>query len=155
VTQGSERNEGSSEDVEAARIRPSDDRSEGTREEEGRRSNPPQRRLSPTDIDDLIKAYQGGATISQLAADFGVHRTTVTGHLDRHGVARHSEQTAWDDEILTQAAGRYATGMSLADVAHRFGVDEQTVANRLRRAVVAVRTRRGWTSPAHSEDEQR
>lgn len=60
----------------------------------GRLSNPPQRRLSPTDLDDLIEAYQAGATISQLADEFGIHRTTVAGHLDRHGVPRHSQQTA-------------------------------------------------------------
>ncbi len=37
----------------------------------------PNRRLSPTDIDDLIAAYQAGANISQLAAGLGIHRTTV------------------------------------------------------------------------------
>ena len=39
---------------------------------------------------------------------------------------RHSEQTAWDNEILKQAAELYATGMSQADVADQFGVDAQT-----------------------------
>ncbi len=121
----------------------------------GRLSNPPQRLLSPADIDDLVNAYRAGATISQLAAEFGIHRTTVTGHLDRHGVPRRSEQTAWDDDILREAAELYATGLSLADLAHQFGVDAQTVANRFRRAGVAVRPRAGWTSPAHSEQERR
>ena len=124
-------------------------------EEKGRLSNPPQRRLSPTDIDDLLEAYRAGATISQLAVEFSIHRTTVASHLDRHGVPRHSEQTAWDDEILTQAAELYASGLSLADVADQFGVDAQTVANRFRRASVPVRPRRGWTSPARSEREPR
>ena len=105
----------------------------------GRLSNPAQRRLSPTAIVDLVEAYQAGATISQLAVEFGIHRTTVTGHLDRHGVPRHCEHTAWDDEILKQAAELYATGSSLADVADQFGIDAQTVANRFRRAGVAVR----------------
>jgi hypothetical protein len=118
---------------------------------QGRLSNPAQRRLSPIDIDDLISAYQAGATISQLAAEFGIHRTTVAGHLDRHGVARHNEQRAWDDQILRQAAELYATGLSLADVADQFGVDAQTVANRFRRAGVAVRPRRGWRPRSHSE----
>ena len=122
---------------------------------QGRLSNPAQRRLSPTDIDDLISAYQAGTTISQLAAENGVHRTTVAGHLDRHRVARHNEQRAWDDEILNQAADVYATGRSLADVADQFGVDAQTVANRFRRAGIAVRARRGWTPRGHSEHERR
>ena len=62
----------------------------------GRLQTLPQRRLSPTDADKLIAAYRTGASISQLATEFGIHRTTVAGHLDRRGVARHSEQTAWN-----------------------------------------------------------
>ena len=155
AAQGSELIDDSSESVETTQIRPSDDHADRPREEKGRLPNPPQRRLSPTDIDDLIAAYRAGATISQLAVEFGIHRTTVAGHLDRRGLPRRSEQTAWDDETLTQAAELYATGLSLADVADQFGIDAQTVANRFRRAGVAVRPRRGWTSPAQSEQKRR
>ena len=121
----------------------------------GRLSNPAQRRLSPTNIDDLVEAYQAGASISHLAVEFDVHRTTVAAHLDRHGVPRHSEQTAWDDEILRQAAELYTTGLSLADVAHHLGIDAQTVTNRFRRAGVPARPRRGGASGVHSEQERR
>ena len=155
AAQRSERIAGFTGGVETARFRRSDDHAEQPREEKGRRSNPAQRRLSPTAADDLVEAYRAGATISQLAVEFGVHRTTVAGHLDRHGVPRHSEQTAWDDEILTRAADLYATGSSLADVADQFGIDAQTVANRFRRADVAARPRRGWTSRIHPEQERR
>ena len=155
AAQGSERIGGSFGRVETTRTRPSTGHAEGPREEKGRLSNPPQRRLSPTDLDDLLDAHQGGVTINQLAVEFGIHRTTVAGHLDRHGVPRHSDQTAWDDAALTQAVELYATGVSLADVAHQFGVDAQTVANRFRRAGVAVRPRRGWASRVHPEHEQR
>ena len=154
VAHGSERIAGSPGGVDTTRIRPSGDHAEGSREEKGRLSNPPQRRLSPTDVHDLIEAYQAGASISHLAVEFGVHRTTVAGHLDCRGVPRHSEQTAWDDGILRQAAELYATGLSLADVADQFGIDAQTVANRFRRAGVAVRPRRGWTPPVHSAQER-
>ena len=151
----SERIVGSPESVETTQNRLSDDHAEGPRAEKGRLSNPPQRRLSPTAVVDLVEAYQADSTISQLAVDFGVHRTTVAGDLDRRGVPRHSEQTAWNHEILTRAAEPYATGLSLADVANQFGIDAQTVANRFRRAGVPVRPRRGWTSPARSERERR
>ena len=86
--------------------------------------------------------------------EFSIHRTTVASHLDRHGVPRHSDQTAWDDEILTQAAELYASGLSLAGIADQFGIDAQTVANRFRRAGVAVRPRRGWASRANHERER-
>ena len=122
---------------------------------QGRRSGPAQRRLSPIDIDDLISTYQAGATISQLAVKFDVHRTTVAGHLDRGGIPRRNEQTAWDDEKLRQAAELYATGLSLADVADRYGIDAQTVANRFRCAGVPVRPRRGSTSRVHPEQARR
>ena len=154
AAQRSEQIVGSSESVETARIRPSGDHAEGPQEEKGRLSNPPQPRLSPTDLDDLLEAYKAGATINQLAVEFGIHRTTVAGHLDRHGVPRHSELTVWDDDILRDAAEMYATGLSLTDVAHQFGIDAQTVANRFRRAGVAVRARRGWTPRGHSEHER-
>ena len=155
VAHRSERIGGSSGGVETTRIQPSDDHAEGPREEEGRLSNPPQRRLSATDIDDLVAAYRAGATISQLAVKFSIHRTTVAGHLDRHGVPHHNEQRAWDDELLTQAAELYASGLSLAGVADQFGIDAQTVANRFQRAGVAVRPRRGWASRAHPDEERR
>ena len=60
--------------------------------------------------------------------------------------SRHRERTAWDSRTLEKAAGLYASGLSLADVADRFGIDAQTVANRFRRAGVAVRPRRGRPS---------
>jgi len=49
------------------------------------------------------------------------------------------------------SAELYATGLSLAAVANRFGVDPQTVANRFRRAVIPTRPRRGSQShhPLH------
>lgn len=91
AAQGSEKIVGESEGFETAQIPPFDDHAEGPREEKGRLSNPPQRRLAPTDLDDLLDAYRAGATITQLAVEFSIHRTTVASHLDRHGVPRHSE----------------------------------------------------------------
>ena len=84
--------------------------------------------------------------MTQLAADFGIHRTTVAGHLDRHDVPRHHDQTPWDDITLRRAADLYATGPSLAEVADRYDIDAQTVANRFRRANTPIRSRRGSPS---------
>jgi hypothetical protein len=151
VGQGPETIVGESEGVETPRIRRFDDLFEGPREERGRLSNPPQRRLSPSDIDDLVEAYRAGAGISRLAAKWGVHRTTVAGHLDRRKIPRHHERSAWDDDALASAAEMYAAGLSLADVGAQFRIDAQTVANRFRRAGVPVRPRRGWRPRNQSE----
>ena len=110
----------------------------------GRLSNPTQRRLSPTDVDDLINEYRAGKTINQLASCYGVHRTTIAAHLDHHHIPRHHERARWDDDTLREAAAQYATGLSLADVAAGYGIDPQTVANRLRRAGIPIRPRPGW-----------
>ena len=113
-------------------------------EDKGRLSNPVQRRLSTTEIDVLIAAYRAGATINELADQYGIHRSTVATMLDRDHVERHHSRTAWTSKTLADAAGLYANGLSLAAVAARYGIDPQTVANRFRRAGIPVRTRRGW-----------
>ena len=92
----------------------------------------------------LIAAYRAGASINELAHRYRLHRTTVAATLDRHHVERHHSQGAWTSKTLAAAADLYATGLSLAAVAARYGIDPQTVANRFHRAGIPVRTRRGW-----------
>jgi len=120
-------------------------------EEKGRLSNPIQRRLDPADSNELIAAYRAGATITELAHRYGLHRTTVTATLDRHHVERHHAHSEWTSETLAEPADLYAAGLSLAAVAARYGIDPQTVANRFRRAGLPIRTRRGWPAQ-HKRD---
>ena len=103
-----------------------------------------QKRLRTAEVDELVAAYQTGDSVEELAKHFGVHRTTVIAHLGRRQVQLRSTFTTWDHDALTAAVAYYASGASLATVAARFGVDPSTVANRFRRAGVAVRPRRGW-----------
>jgi len=144
VAQGSEPDLDRRKTTVNTRIGVSDVQSESPPEEAGRLSNPSQRRLSPTDIEDLIEAYQAGFTITELAVRFRIHRTTVASHLDHHHIPRHRQRTAWDEETIRRAAKLYGTGLSLADVAAEYGIDAQTVANRFRRAGIPVRPRRRW-----------
>jgi DNA invertase Pin-like site-specific DNA recombinase len=44
------------------------------------------RRLKPDEIDALVRAYEGGATVYELATRFKIHRTTVSEHLHHQGV---------------------------------------------------------------------
>lgn len=92
----------------------------------------------------MVAAYRAGASVEELAERFGVHRTTAVAHLRLRQVQRRAAFTAWDHDDLSAAAAHYASGASLASVAARFGVDPSTVANRFRRAGVAIRPRRGW-----------
>ncbi len=79
-----------------------------------------------------------------LAGRFAISRTTVMAHLDRRNVQRRVAVREWDDDALSRAARSYADGSSLAHIGDQFGIDPQTVANRLRRAGVAIRPRPGW-----------
>jgi hypothetical protein len=103
-----------------------------------------QKRLHGEQVDELVAAYRAGDSADELAERFGVHRTTAMAHLRRRQVELRAGFTAWDHNALTAAAALYASGASLAAVATGFGVDASTVANRFRRAGVAVRPRRGW-----------
>jgi hypothetical protein len=40
-------------------------------------------RLAAEQIDAIVAAHNSGATVAELAAEFGAHRTTITGHLRR------------------------------------------------------------------------
>ena len=84
---------------------------------EGQLSNPVQRRLTDTGIDDLVARYEAGSTIETLAHQFGVHRTTVMTHLDPHGIPRRAPRKL-TDQMVTAAAQRYASGDARRDRRH-------------------------------------
>ena len=102
-----------------------------------------QRRLRADDIDALVDCYRAGDAIADLAAQFAINRTTVMAHLNRRNVQRRAATKEWNDDAIAAAANAYVDGYSLADIADRHGLDPQTVANRLRRAGIPIRPRRG------------
>jgi transposase-like protein len=106
-----------------------------------RRTQP---RLRAEDVDGLVEGYHAGATIKQLAERFSINRTTAMAHLDRRHVQRRRVAKQWDQDALATAADAYNEGHSLAQIANQHDLDPQTVANRLRRAGIKIRPRRGW-----------
>ena len=46
-----------------------------------------QRRLTAAQVVKMYARYEGGATVFELAAEFGCHRTTVAGQLKKAGIA--------------------------------------------------------------------
>lgn len=113
-------------------------------EQEGRLSNPVQRRLSDADVDELCDAYLDGSSIDSLAAGFGVNRTTIISHLDRRGIARRKSVRKMTDRMVEEAAIHYESGEPLKTVAARFGVDARTLAREFRRSGHPTRVRNGW-----------
>lgn len=147
VPQGSRANRESRSRVGKGSHGPAWDAESACDEEKGQHSNPParqaQRRLRSSDVDRLVAAYLAGDLLCDIAARFGVNRTTVIGHVTRRGLTLRSN--GWSDQELQTAAHMYATGQSLANVGQHFGIDPATVANRFRRAGLPIRARRGRT----------
>jgi predicted DNA-binding protein YlxM (UPF0122 family) len=103
-----------------------------------------QRKLSPERIEDLAQAYQGGASMMELAATYELHRATVVDHLERAGVSRRRTPLA---DVDTDELWRlYAKGWSLKRIGDHFGVRPTSVYYRLRRAGVVLRPRNGWST---------
>ena len=117
-------------------------------EEKGRLSNPrlqtAQRRLSMSQVDDLVASYRSGRSLRELSTEFHVHRGTVTAHLERRGVLRRSNLRKLTDENVAKASLRYEAGQSLVVVGKAFGVSAETVRKELRRAGLTIRARRGF-----------
>ena len=110
------------------------------RKEEGRLSNPVQRRLTDTEVDKLVTQHQGGSTIETLAHDLGIHRTSVMAHLQRRAVAGRTGRKL-SNEIVAEAARRYTGGETLAKIAGIFDVAPSTLTRELQLAGIPIRRR--------------
>ena len=89
---------------------------------------------------DLIERYKAGATQRELAGHYGVHRTTVSKILQRHGV---ESQRGLHPDLIDEAVRRYNEGQSLATVGRALGADPGTVRARLLERGVAMRDTHG------------
>ena len=100
-----------------------------------------QLRLEPAEVDRLVDQYRSGATVRELAAEFGVGRTTVSAHLERRGLPRRYNRLGGD--ALVEAGRLYRDGWSLARLGERYNVDAGTVRRALLKSGVQTRPRRG------------
>jgi DNA-binding NarL/FixJ family response regulator len=103
-----------------------------------------QRRLTPDEVDELVRAYRDGATLKALTNRFGVCRTTVSAHLERRGVPRR-QSVGLSPEQVMEAARLYESGLSFAAVGQQLGFAGNTVRTYLMDAGVTIRPRRGYS----------
>lgn len=101
-----------------------------------------QRRLRSEQIEELVVAYQAGATVYELADRFKIHRQTVSDLLKRRSVPRRLAPLT--REQISEAIALYSSGLSLVAVADCLGCHHATVWRALRKAGVALRPRNGW-----------
>jgi DNA-binding CsgD family transcriptional regulator len=100
------------------------------------------RKLSPTEVSQLIDLYNGGLSTYKLARQFGTNRHTITDHLRRGGVTLRSRQKL-TPELEEQAKQLYADGHSLAAIGKQVGLTPTAVGNALKRAGVKLRDPHG------------
>ncbi len=102
-----------------------------------------QRRLTAEQVEQLVCAYQAGASMKELAARWRLHRTTVASQLRLAGVALRRQGIP--AEQLGEAVRLYVEGWSCQRLAERYRCDDETVRQALKRAGVTLR--RPWERP--------
>jgi transposase-like protein len=97
--------------------------------------------LTPDDLKQVAERYNAGATVYELAAEFGCHRATIAERLKLAGVAMRHQPTTIEqvDEIVRL----YESGLSMVKVAEQVGVSARTVFNYLREKGVPTRDAHG------------
>jgi hypothetical protein len=95
------------------------------------------RKLKPAEIDELVKRYQAGSSVYQLAELYDIHRITIGRHLRARGI--DTTAPALTEEQVREAVQLYAEGWSCMKIAKHFGVGTETVRGRLHQAGLVMR----------------
>ena len=99
---------------------------------------PVQRRLGADEVAELVAAYLMGIPVEGLAVSFRINRTTVLGHVRRHGIPKRDRRALQGDDI-ERAAQLYAEGRSTEWVAEELQVAASTVRRALKDAGIVLR----------------
>jgi len=83
------------------------------------------RRLSETQTLLMADRYRTGATLYQLAKEFGISRHTVSERLKKAGIAMRQQSPG--DKPIDLMVRLYESGLSLAMVGNRVGASPGTV----------------------------
>ena len=99
------------------------------------------RQLREPEIQELVAAYQAGATLQQLAERFRITPQTVSVRLKREGITPRWRRLT--DADADEAVRLYAQGLSLARVGERLGFSADTVRLQLMKHGVKMRDPQG------------
>jgi DNA-binding CsgD family transcriptional regulator len=100
--------------------------------------------LNARQIERLAEAYEAGATVYELAAEFHIDRGTVSQRLKSRGVIMRSQHRLTGPS-LDKAIRLYSGGWSCKSIGDHLGYNQRTIWTALRNAGVVLRPRRGWT----------
>jgi len=93
-------------------------------------------------VDEIKSEYESGMTLAEVAEKYAISYSTIRNRLIEAGV---QIRNGWGlskielpfDEIISE----YQSGMTLTEVAEKYGVAPNTIRNRLREAGVQTRKR--------------
>ena len=100
-----------------------------------------QRRLTDAQVAEMATRYQTGATVYELAAEYGCHRTTVAERLKKAGMVMRGQSPT--SEAIDSMVLLYASGLSLVEVSKRLGFSANTVRNCLQARRIQTRDTHG------------
>ena len=104
-------------------------------------ASPRPKKLSSSIVSNVISDYSEGIPVNELAKKYGVHRATISGHLDRAGVSKRPRSMS--EAQIDEAVQDYAAGQSLEKIGVRLGFDSSTVLKELRLRGVQMRDTHG------------
>ena len=112
----------------------------GSRSKGQRKMN---RYLNKDEVKVLIREYESGYTQKELAAKWGIGRTTIIRLFKRHGVQTRCTERKLDTKKVAKAINLYCSGSSLADVGWNLDVSAGVIRRELLRAGVLLRSGSG------------
>ena len=98
-----------------------------------------QRRLTRSEVDNLVDLYATGINVRQLAAAFGINRDTALQHLQRRGVPSRATVRKLTDELLAVAIRRYLAGEPMTRLCDELGINPTTLRRELSKTGVQLR----------------
>ncbi len=100
-----------------------------------------QRRLTDTQVVEMARRYEAGATVYELAVAFSCHRTTVSARLKKMGVSLRLQSPS--SNAINSMVHLYKSGLSAPEIGEQLGRCANTVLNALQKAGVTVRDTHG------------
>ncbi len=100
-----------------------------------------QRRLTEAQVVRMAARYQEGATVYELASEFGCNRLTVAERLKKNGIAmRGQSPTSQNIDAMVRL---HSSGLSPMEIGKQIGFCANTVRNSLQGRQIPLRDTRG------------
>jgi DNA-directed RNA polymerase specialized sigma24 family protein len=90
-----------------------------------------QRRLTEAQVVEIATKYEAGATVYDLATEFGCRRTTVAERLKKAGIVMRGQSPTPD--VIDSIVHLYESGLSFQEVGKQLGYCSNTVRSCLRK----------------------